>query len=193
MSWWDSLVQIRRADAKKGTGVFISTSEVLTAAHVLTGTGGTVPIDDLTLDIRYQSLLAVPTALALLPGWTTSGSTGSDIALVRVEARPDLGLPTVIAHPRLSKKAMVEGAGFDADNDEETMLSGNVECRGGPAGERFLYSTDFAPVPGMSGGPICAALSSGVHVAGILIRASSTGLIGLSITSKTLADLRSMF
>jgi hypothetical protein len=193
MSWWESLVQIRRADARKGTGVFISTTEVLTAAHVLTGAGGSVPIDDLTLDIRYQSLLAAPTALALLPAWTTSRSTGSDIALVRVEARPNLGLPTVIDHPPLSKKVMAEGAGFDANNDEETMLTGNVECRQGPRGERFLYSTDFAPVAGMSGGPICAALSTGIHVAGILIRSSSTGLIGLSITGKMLAKLRSMF
>jgi hypothetical protein len=146
----------------------------------------------LTFDIRYQSLLAVPLAVAILPAWTTAGHTGSDIALVRVEARPDLGLAPVFDVPALSASAMLEGVGFEAQNDTAQKLSGNVECRGGPGGERFLYTSDFAPVGGMSGGPLCAGLASGVHVAGILIRASSSGLIGLSVTSSIIATLRSM-
>jgi hypothetical protein len=193
MTWWDSLVQIRRDDSEKGSGVFISSTEVLTAAHVVTKNGQPLSVSDLTLDIRYQSVLAVPVAIAVLPAWTTSGSTGSDIALVQVEHRADLGLKTVFGVPAPSASTMLEGVGFEAQNDSERTVSGSVECRIGPAGEPFLYTADFAPVGGMSGGPLCAGLTSGIHVAGILIRASSTGLIGLSVTASVLAQLRSMF
>jgi hypothetical protein len=191
MSWWESLVQIRRNDLEKGSGVFISETEVLTAAHVVTQDGAPLPLAKLTMDIRYQSLLAVPVAVAVLPSWITSGLTASDIALVRVEARSGLGLPTVFGVPAPSASAMLESVGFEAQNDTEQRLSSSVQCRVGPAGERLLYSKDFAPIGGMSGGPVYVGLASGIHVAGILIRESGSGLIGLSVTASVLAQLRS--
>jgi hypothetical protein len=193
MSWWNSLVQIRRTDSEKGSGVFVSPTEVLTAAHVVTRNGQVLDVSELTLDVRYQSVLAVPLAVSVLSTWTATGTTASDIALIKVEAHADLGLPTVFGLPGPSASTMLEGVGFEAQQDTEQVLSGNVQCRLTPGAERLLYTEDFAPIPGMSGGPVCVPLTGAVQVAGILIRESSSGLIGLSITAPVLARLRAGF
>jgi hypothetical protein len=187
--WWESLVQLRRSDTKKGSGVFISSTEILTAAHVVTRGSAAVALDDLTVDVRYRSVLAVPRAIAVLSTWSP-GATESDIALVRVDAQPDLGLLPIFGHPPPSERAMLEGAGFEAATDRVHVASGNVECRVTTSGERLLYTDDFAPVPGMSGGPLCAGLPSGVRVAGVLTRRSGSGFVGLSLVTSLLDELR---
>jgi hypothetical protein len=190
--WWESLVQIRRPDHKKGSGVFISSTEILTAAHVVTQGSAALALDDLTLDIRFRSTLAVPRAVAILATWGP-GATGSDVALVRVDAHPDLGLSLEFGLPPPSGSAMLEGVGFEAERDDLRAPSGNVECRVTTEGERLLFSDDFAPEGGMSGGPLIAGLATGVHVAGILTRASSSGFVGLSVVASVLDELRSRF
>jgi len=190
--WWESLVQFRRSDSKKGSGVFISSTEILTAAHVVTKGSFPVALDGLTVDVRYRSVLLVPRAIAVLSSWSP-GATASDIALVRVDALFDLGLSPIFGHPPPSERAMLEGAGFEAAHDRIRVPSGNVECRVTTAGERLLYTDDFAPVPGMSGGPLCAGLASGVRVAGVLTRRSGSGFVGLSLVASLLEELRARF
>ena len=190
--WWESLVQIRRGDLKKGSGVFVSPTEILTAAHVVTQGSAALSLDDLTLDIRFRSTLAIPRAVALLPSWAP-GATGSDVALVRVDAHADLGLSPAFGLPPPSGSAMLEGVGFEADGDQLLTPSGNVECRVTTDGERLLFSDDFTPQGGMSGGPLVAALATGVHVAGILTRTSTSGFVGLSVVASVLDELRARF
>jgi hypothetical protein len=190
--WWESLVQLRQNGSKKGSGVFISSSEILTAAHVVTTAGVPVALEGLTVEIRYRSVFAVPRAIAVLSTWAP-GATASDIALVRVDPHPDLGVPPIFGHPPPSERAMLEGAGFEAAHDGVRMPSGNVECRVTIAGERLLYTDDFAPLPGMSGGPLCAGLPSGVRVAGVLTRRSASGFVGVSLVTSLLDELRARF
>ena len=194
MSWWESLVQVRRKDSKKGSGIFISETHILTAAHVVTDSHGLpLPPAHLTLDVRYRAALVVATGVAVLPSWTSQGTTTSDIALVRVDANAGLGVNSAFDVPPASASVMLEGVGFEAHNDTRLIMSGNVEHRLGALGESLLYSPDILPVGGMSGGPLCAGLATGVHVAGILIRTSGGGqsaLIGLPVTLSVLAALR---
>jgi hypothetical protein len=190
--WWESLVQLRRSDGKKGSGVFISSTEILTAAHVVTRGSAPMALDELMVDVRYRSVLAAPRAVAVLATWSP-GTTASDIALVRVDALFDLGLAPIFGHPPPSERTMLEGAGFDAVSEGLRMPSGNVECRVTMAGERLLYTDDFAPAPGMSGGPLCAGLANGVRVAGVLTRRSGSGFVGLSLVASLLDELRARF
>ena len=191
-AWWESLVQIRRADSKKGSGVFITPTEILTAAHVVTDATGALPLDDLTIDVRFRSRLVAPRAVALLATWAPT-VVATDIALVRVDPQPDLGLVPTFGHPLPEASVMLEGAGFEAQTDRLRTPSGNVECRMTTDGERLLFTDDFTPEAGMSGGPLVAALSSTVNVAGILTRTSTSGFVGLSAVASVLAELRARF
>ncbi len=193
MSWWESLVQVRCADGEKGTGTLISPTEILTAAHVVSRNGQTFEPGELTLDLRFLSRVAVALGVSVLPAWAASGGASNDIALIKVEPEANLGVAPVFGVPALNGSAMLEGYGFEAQNDTEQRLSGNVSCSAGPGGQPLLFTHDFAPIPGMSGGPVCVGLPSGVHVAGILIRQSSSGLVGLSVTAAVLARLRQGF
>lgn len=190
--WWESLVQLRRNDPKKGSGVFISSTEILTAAHVVTRGSVPLSLDELTVDVRYREVLAVPRAIAVLSSWEP-GATASDIALVRVDTHSDLGLHPIFGHPPPSARTMLEAAGFEAAHDDVRVESGSVECRVTTSGERLLYTDDFAPALGMSGGPLWAGLPTGVRVAGVLTRRSGTGFVGLSLVSSLLDELRARF
>jgi hypothetical protein len=153
-----------------------------------------VPLDpgELTIDMRYRAQLAVPVRIAVLQSWTTTGTTSSDVALVRVEPSADPGLSPVFGMPPDSESLILQAAVFDAQTDALDFATGNVECRVTSSGERLLYSQDFAPEPGMSGGPLCIGTPAGVGVAGILTRRSSSGLVGLSLEASILAQLRSL-
>jgi hypothetical protein len=87
---------------------------------------------------------------------------------------------------------MLSCVGFEAQNGTQQEMSGKVECRTSASDERFLFCKDFAPLGGMSGGPFHTPLPGGVHVAGIVIHAAASNLIGLSLTAPLLTKLRSL-
>ncbi|HEY5373608.1 MAG TPA: serine protease [Polyangiaceae bacterium] len=189
MSWFDSLVQIQLG-IMKGSGLFISPTEVLTAAHVVAPNGTIPSMSELTLDIRFQSRSATPRSVALLPAWVETRTSGSDIALVQVDSEDGLGVLPVFGVPAVNASTMLEGHGFIAATDEQQTLAGHVSFQPPSADEPFLFSADFSPIPGMSGGPLVTALGGAVRTAGILAQRSDNHFIGLAALQSVLALLR---
>jgi S1-C subfamily serine protease len=188
-NWFDSLVQIQLG-SRKGSGLFISATEVLTAAHVVAPNGSPALVSDLSLDIRYLSRLATPRRIAVLPAWTQNKTSGSDVALVQVDEEHELGVRPVFGVPMVHGSVMLEGHGFIAANDEQQTVSGQVSFEPPSPEEPFLFCADFSPIPGMSGGPLVTAIGGAVRTAGVLVQRSDNNFIGLAMLQSVLAALR---
>ncbi|MFO0570971.1 MAG: trypsin-like peptidase domain-containing protein [Polyangiaceae bacterium] len=189
-AYWESVVQISTPDGK-GSGVFISPTEVLTAAHVVAPTGPSFAVSDIRVIIRYRGEDAVIRALAVHPRWTNGARAGSDIALLRVEPVADLGLGTQMNVPAPGASVMVSGIGFVAATDVVEQPAGTVLCESGTDGFNLLRSDDLAPTPGLSGGPLYTS-TGGVVVVGLMTRISTTGLVGLPLLDVSLGRVRAL-
>jgi hypothetical protein len=189
-NWFDSLVQIRLTNGEKGSGIFISPTEVLTAAHVVAATGVSSALGELVVDIRFQSRLATARRIGVLPAWIASRTTGSDVALIGVDAEQELGIRPLFGVPAAHASAMLEGHGFVAQTDAEQTLSGSVRSSPPTPEEPFLFSEDISPLPGMSGGPLLTSINGAVRVAGILTQRAENHFVGLAMLESVIATLR---
>jgi hypothetical protein len=188
--WFESLVQLRLANDTKGSGLLISTTEVLTAAHVVAPNGPSLPIDDIEVDLRFRSHLAPVRSIKLLDGWEASRTTGSDMALVCIDPQAGLGISPAFGVPATGQSAMLEAHGFIAQDDSRRTLVGSVRFQPPSPADPFLFTDDFSPIPGMSGGPLLTGANGSVQVAGILTQLSTNDFIGLAVLASVLATLR---
>ena len=187
--WFNSLAVIKRG-TRRGSGLMISPTELLTAAHVV-APDGTGKASALRITLFGSSRTVTPRRVAVLQAWSAAKATGSDIALVQVAPLADLGIAPVFGVPADHASATLEGHGFPDSTTREESMRGLVSFDPRSADEPFLFSSDITPLPGMSGGPLVAGIGGAVRVAGILAQRSNNDFIGLALLESVLETLRS--
>jgi hypothetical protein len=163
-SWARSIAIVRRFDEHPclGSGVFLSPTSVITAAHVVFAPNTPLPsVACLQVEAPKLRRRCAVRAVHVHPRWRAEGALDADYALLDVSPAPGLGLPVRWDYGASGDSVQVSRYGYPTD-DSARFAVGHIHRAG-----NMFYSSNLRVPHGASGGALVDALNGRVVLVGI--------------------------